>query len=433
MPTQVDSCTSSADTIASDGKAIITALVTDGTNPSPDVQVTWVVSSGPGELNPLTSQTGADGTATTELTATGSGGITVTATTDDDTTGKNIVVTAGTSLVDSCMSDPTLVPSDGTLPSKITAVVHDEAGQPVSGVTVIWTVSGIGSGAGTVEPTSSPTDATGSATTELKVTAGPAVMVKATTDADTIGKSTVVSAPETLAALRITNAEDDQKLDHYDIAFGVEAIIPSYRDAAVGDLVVFHWGQNITREFEVTSIDDLPRVINFKTDLPPDALDDGEYDAYYVVTDLSGNLRPSSNKTVTVEDGGQTPTSLPQPTAEEDVNDDGFLNMIEVANGVHVTGTYPSIAEGDKVTVYWKATVNDIALTEATTSVPHIVGTSETAFRVVIDASYFYPFNNGYEGNAEVYYTVTPADGSPLKLSVSNHYRVDTVAPKHSK
>lgn len=143
----ISSVTSDIDTLPSDGSqsATLSALIDSAT---PGITVTWTVSTGPGKVSPLTSVTDATGLATTALTASAIGTISVSATTADDATGKSVNVAAANLLYSpdvlnaSAEDDYTLSDSDlnfgvwATIPRYKGAKVKDQ-------VTFYW--GGVGS------------------------------------------------------------------------------------------------------------------------------------------------------------------------------------------------------------------------------------------------------------------------------------------------
>lgn len=94
----ISSVTSDIDALPSDGSqsATLSALIDSAT---PGITVTWAVASGgPGTVSPLTSVTDVTGLATTALTASAIGTISVSATTSDDATGMSVSVEAANML-----------------------------------------------------------------------------------------------------------------------------------------------------------------------------------------------------------------------------------------------------------------------------------------------------------------------------------------------
>lgn len=433
MANIIQDCTAVPDSIPADGSltSTITATVIDDTTSqvASNVPVTWS-SSGPGNITPTSGTSDAQGKVTTTLTATDTGVITVTVTTDDDSTGKNTDVTAkepSVNIIDSISAAPTSLPSDGSVSSTITVtVVDDSNSQPASGVEVTWALTGQGE----VTPSTSTTNAQGQATTSL--TANPdssgILSVSATTPDDTQGKSVIVLINQPLLFPRVPNATeaDNYTLDHYDISFGVYAVIPRYEGAAAGHALTFHWG-DLQHEVIIQDPDtDLPMIIDV-SEMGEGVLSDGVHSIYYVVTDEAGNERSSTGRDITVDNGGQTPETLPEPSVPE--ADDGYINISDASNGVDVKIDYPDMATGDLVTIYWLASDSDgIKMPEASISTGHMI-TNVAPFTFNIDGSYFFPNGLGFEGKAQVYYTVQKADNTALALSYTKECLIDTLVP----
>ncbi|HEV8151055.1 MAG TPA: Ig-like domain-containing protein [Gemmatimonadales bacterium] len=144
----------------------LTVLVTDALdNPKAGVTVSFAVLSGGGSLSATSAITSATGTATVRWTlgniagtqsvivsATGVAPITITAT----------ALPSGPDAITIVSGNSQSGPRDVTLPTPLVVRVTDRAGNPVSGVLILWTPA---AGGGTVSPTSSFTDANGRATT----------------------------------------------------------------------------------------------------------------------------------------------------------------------------------------------------------------------------------------------------------------------------
>ena len=443
MSNIIQDCTADPVSIPSDSTtaSVITATVIDSdtSNAVDGVTVTWV-ATGTGSLNATTSVTDNNGKAVVNLTASAAGSINVTATTDDDATGKSATVTAeevaaGNAVI-SCSASPTALPYDGSVMSVITAVVADASTTPpipVPDIEVTFT-----SDVGELSSPTGTTDADGAATTTLVVSDGVAsvVAITATTASDAVGKTARVFANAPLAAADVLNQSDadNHTLDQYDIDFGVTAIIPYFVGAAGGDTVTFYWGSH-QLQFEVANpLSELPRVIDVSADMPPAALGDGVYQIYYTVRDEAGNTTASEGITITVKNSGHTSPTLPAPVIPG--SEDGYLNIEETIAGLDVTVTYPDMAEGDVITLYWGAndTPQGNPIPAASASFTHTVGAGETSYVEPISAGLFFPSgvpDGGYEGVLHAYYTVIKAGSTGGELLVSNQLpiRVDTLAP----
>lgn len=333
-----------------------------------------------------------------------------------------------TSQVSSCTSDLSTITNDGSLHANITAKVVDSAtpSKPVPNATVTWTVSGTGQG--TVTPPSSTTDAQGVATTQLTAKANGMVTVKATTADDANGKDAHVLVSEGLKKPSVLNAEEDGVLDHYDIAFGVTAIIPSYGEITSNQTITFHWGEKYKKEFEVYDSSEFPYPIDVSDNFPPEALQDGKYQVYYSAQDQAGNQTNSSAVAITVKDGGQTVPVLAKPEVPK--AEDGYINIVDALDGVTVNIDSKSFSTGDTVTLYWLAMDNNgLKLDDAKYTKDHKVGDNEPIINFDIPiVKLLLSDNQGYEGKVDCYYALTTADDT-VKVSKTYHCNIDTVAP----
>lgn len=442
MTNVVSSCTPEKTDILADGKTqvkITAVIMNDSTPPAPQqgIDVTWAVTAGTANVDSKTSTTDATGSASTQLTATGAGNITVLATTTDDATGKTATLTATapvtSNVVKSCSSDKKTLPADGKTTVKVTALVVDTiaAANPQSGIEVTW----VASDSAIVNPPSSQTDASGSATTEVSTSNVGDFTVTATTAEDTKGQTVTLSAtvvdPGTLEAPEVLNANtaDQYTLDQYDIDFGVTATIPYFSGAESGQKITFYWG-SVAESFVLDDpFSDLPYAIDVKNDMDPSCLTDGAHAVYYVVTDAAGNTSISKTMTVTVTFGGETTPTLPQP---EVAAADPWINIKDATDGVKATVTWTNLAVNDVITLYWQAfdKSNKPFVPGNTSASFTISDPTVTSTEFPIDKSILLlSDNSGYEGTVNVYYTVKYAATGDTALSSSLICLVDTKAP----
>lgn len=334
-------------------------------------------------------------------------------------------------IIESITVVPNVIPADGSMEAIITvSVINDTTLQPEADVEVTWEML---SGVGELNTLTSTTAIDGKATTNLTSTTAGAISVKASTADDTLGKNTIVLATVPLLAPEVLNAteENDYTLNHYDIEFGVTALVPFYNGVEAGHIVNFHWGV-YEEEFSITAPSELPKIIDISNKFPPEALHDGLHAVYYSVRDPAGNVSVSSELDITVDNGGQTLESLPMPSVTE--ADDGYINIQDALNGVDMNIIYDGVAEGDQITIYWNATdKNGMKISAASTTLQHIISEGQTSYDVVIPPELFFLGSTGvgYEGFVDAYYTVerNAIAGSLLELSFTKHCQTDTVSP----
>lgn len=318
---------------------------------------------------------------------------------------------------------PNLIANDGSEVSIVSATVLTDDAPAVAGVTVNWTAVG-----GELSGVTSVTDENGVASISVTVKDNSATVDVTASTADDSQLATI-STYQPLAAPVVINAtvDDGYTLDHYDLNFGVQALIPIYADMMVGQTVTFHWGEADKTSFIVTEAEHPPFVIDVSSEMSPDCLKDGSYAVYYVAVDHAGNETKSSTINLTVSDSG---SAVPTLSAADVPEADPYINISDASDGVIVNISYPSMVAGDVVTYFWTgfdSASRQITGTEATEAYTVVDGDTTVSFTVPMES--FYPNGKGYEGHAEVYYTVTTAEDNILELSDTRTCLVDTVAP----
>jgi hypothetical protein len=143
-------------------------------NPIADVTVTWTVDGG-GSVSAGTTTTGADGTTSVQRTLGGTAGAQHTFAGVDGLAGSPVTFTATATA--GAASGVTIVSGDGQtgpvsteLPNDLEVQVRDAGGNAVPGVAVAWVV---GTGGGSVTPTTSVTDANGRASAAWTLGSSP--------------------------------------------------------------------------------------------------------------------------------------------------------------------------------------------------------------------------------------------------------------------
>lgn len=328
----------------------------------------------------------------------------------------------------SVVSDKTSLPSDGSLAATVTAMIHDDTGAVApAGTTVSWTVTT----GGKLSGSTSVTDNTGAAIIDVTATANGMLTVTATTADDLTGKGSSIFASTALPAPGVSGASADDQyiLDYYDLQLGVQMTIPHYPNATAGDTVTFWWGDYSHATTLADPSTQLPLVINISTEIPPSYLEDGNYPVYYTASDAAGNVSYSSALPVVIANGGQTTPTLTRPSIPAGV--DGYINIADATNGVEVDVSYPTMAAGDVITLYWPAVdANSNPVQAASTSIPYTVVAGDTTHAFTVPSALFFPnAGQGYQGSVDAYYTVLPQGASVLALSFDSSVTVDTVPP----
>lgn len=326
-----------------------------------------------------------------------------------------------TDTISALSAKPTTIANDGSEASIVSATVLTDDAPAAAGVTVNWTSTG-----GKLNAATSTTDANGIAQISVTATSGT-VVVTAQTGLSSLNKTITTYTP--LAAPIVINAssDDNYTLDHYDISFGVQAEIPFYNNVELGQTVEFFWGDIDNISFIITETEHPPFVIDVTKALSPDCLKDGAYNVYYVVTDPAGNSTKSSTLNITVADGGSTVPTLPAAAVAEA---DPYININDASDGVAVVISYPGMVADDLVTFYWNGfdqSARQIPGTESTGDYKVLDGDTTATFTIPMEI--FYPNGTGYQGYAEVYYTVESTGSSLLALSDTKQCLVDTLAP----
>ncbi|ELY6408488.1 Ig-like domain-containing protein [Cronobacter sakazakii] len=325
-------------------------------------------------------------------------------------------------------ADKSALPSDGSLAATITAIIHDDTGAPApDGTTVNWTVTA----GGKLSAATSTTDASGAAIVEVTAIASGILTVTATTADDDTGKQTSIYASTALPAPTVSGATeaDQYTLDYYDLQLGVQMVIPHYPNATAGDRITFWWGDYSHFTTLTDPSTQLPMVIDISLEIPPIYLEDGNYPVYYTAADAAGNTSYSSALPVVIANGGQTAPTLTKPVIP--AGTDGYINIADAANGVSVEVSYPFMAAGDVITLYWPAVdSNNNPIMGASGSFSYTVSASDTSYTFIVSSALFFPnAGQGYQGSVDAYYTVLPAGASTVELSFDQSVNVDTVPP----
>jgi adhesin/invasin len=206
---KIDSLSASRDSnVKANGtdSSILTATVKDANGNLVDGAKVFFSATGKGQLSPNPATT-VNGVATTVLTSLGAESISVTATTNVDSTGKKVSVSfIGDSdtatIADLNASRTENVTANGQDSAMVTATVKDAQGNLVNGATVTFTVS---DGKAKLSPTSATSNQNGIATAQLTSNVADIITVTAVTNFDRTGKQTSVSFIADLATAKVAS------------------------------------------------------------------------------------------------------------------------------------------------------------------------------------------------------------------------------------
>ena len=177
-------------------------------NPIPNRAVTWVIGDGGGSVTPETSNTDAQGNASTQLTlGPGVGSNTVNAVVSGVGTATfTATATAGlpSASTSTVSASPTSVTVGGS--STITVTVRDASNNPVSGASVTVASSGTGN---TITPASASSGANGVATFTFSSIVAEAKTITATAGGVTIADQAAITVGKTSSTIEITEEGAD--------------------------------------------------------------------------------------------------------------------------------------------------------------------------------------------------------------------------------
>lgn len=416
-------------TVPADGTTTITCTATvtndDATPAAVDSVINWTSTDTNVVFAAATSMTDASGIATMTITssvaiptadivATSNDVSTVTATT-------SVTFTAVVSeyTVNSVSADP-IVAAPGTS-VVVSAALVDATGAPApAGETVTWSADDMS----ILDVQTSDTDDSGIANVTVTSPASGVLAVTAT-----VGTSSVPAVVRyydaSLPQPFVPNGMDNE-LDQYDLAEDVQVIINEYANAALGDIVIFHWDEIHSYTVEITDLEtDFPISLNVTANFPPACLADGDYELFYEHTDIAGNIDVSTPLDVSVS-GGNLPGTLTEPSFPEGT--DGWINLNEANSdgGTPVNMMWNGLAVGDSVHLVWQGyDQSGIAISASLYEVDHLVTSEDFAAgscSEIVPTDYIMPI---VKGTAQAYYQLTPVSGESDQLSVAATINVD--------
>jgi len=400
----------------------ITAILTDGTDPiTTATNLTFAVTPAVGcVLSSTTAETSTDdGTASITATAYLPGDYTITVSETDDAT----VTSTGSLSADSVINTISVAPATTLIASlgdsiTLNATVLDPSGAPVASATVNWFVDAGGLFIKLSAPTSQ-TDANGVATITATGTGeGVLGVITANTGAGvlTTASCNVFFSGPTVPAVTILNA-DDHTLDAAEIALGVETYLPDPNKGPYvgGDTITLYWGEGArvvdSKQFPVDSTTQFPIPVDISTLFSPNCLQNGDYDVFYVFTDVSQNTHCSQDFLLTVN-GVTPPADLPAPTFPEATNN--TINANVAAGGTNMRIRYNGMKTGDLLAFWWQEyNTNGDPIASSEYDSTYTLTDFDVAlahYDVSIDQTKITPVKTS--GTAQGKYTVTRADGS---------------------
>ncbi|NDO82786.1 hypothetical protein CJP72_19015 [Citrobacter sp. NCU1] len=412
-----------AESIPADSKttSTITATLTDGTDPIlTSTNLTFTVTPAMGcELSSTTQETStSDGTASITATASLPGSYTITVSETND----ELVKTTGT--LNAVMPYTiTVAPTTNLIASlneaiELRATVQDSiTGDPIVGVDVNWSVD-TGGLFVKLDSATLPTDSSGMVINRATCSSqGVLGSIVARTGTLTAASCDVFFSAPTVPVVSILNADDDHLLTAAEIAEGVYAYIPDPNKGPYtgGDKITLYWGKGSqvvdSKQFPLDSTTTFPIPVNIKSLFSSDCLQNGDYDVFYVFTDITQNTHCSRDFPLTV-DGVVPPTDLPAPTFPEATNN--TINADVAAGGTTILIRYSGMAVSDTVTVNWQEfNTNNDPVASSTYSTTFMVSEKDVSsgfHAEPIPESYITAMKT--KGTAQASYTVLHNDGT---------------------
>jgi hypothetical protein len=242
-----------------------------------------------------------------------------------------------------------------------------------------------------------------------------------------LSASAAILAAASLEPVTVTNLKSGDILTQQSIDAGVQARIVYPPDIADGDQIDFFWGINQLQKYYEPG--PLAWVINIKTAfLPSEALSDGTYNVYYIVTDIYGNPRTSPELTVTVQGSSATQPTLLSPDVLYADTPTNIINIVKSSDiSVRIPVQADKIDDGDSVKVFLRVTNRTTGALISLSEVAN--GTiGDAAEPTVIDIPQG-PFNNLDSVLGNFYYEIVKDVTGAQAYSRTTAVWIDTVAP----
>lgn len=330
----------------------------------------------------------------------------------------NVFLSAGETVL-SVKSEPMAAAPGEDIIFSVTLINADST--PAGGVSVSLVKTEDGTTIGPVI-----TDASGVAMFDAVTRANPGVdfyqVYIETTATESIGQARFYDS--NIKYPTVTNAMDDHALNEYEIATGVQMIVPAYHNVAVGDYLTYYWDDEFHASHSIEAITDLPLTLDVNTQFPPSCLVDGNYEVFYQYLDEAGNANVSAPWTLTVS-GGNQPATLTPPSAPE--ADDGWININDAANGTDIVLSYNNMQANDAITLTWQVyDEGKVVITSVQYDYSVLAADVTNGFCTITILATDIP--SVQRGSADIWYTMQPANGEALQTSEVEHIGVDTVA-----
>lgn len=230
---------------------------------------------------------------------------------------------------------------------------------------------------------------------------------------------------------------NDGWINYTEASDGTPVDIPAYPGIAAGDVVTVNWqgysnntplnntAYSTVYTVSASEVADGFAIIVPSADILPIGIGTGQ--AWYQVTFVStGNTGTSAAAIVNIDTTHNQ--LLPAPTFPE-ASDDGVIDSTEYADGTPVQVSYPGMAIGDGVTLYWQGYKDDDITPVAGTawSAIYLITSMDVLagyFELIIPVDFIAPINNGY---ATGKYTVAWSTGG-ISDSATSQVKIMTTA-----
>ncbi|WP_227732898.1 Ig-like domain-containing protein [Yersinia proxima] len=406
-------------------------------SPVADMEVSWAVSGVGATLGSATTSTDENGLAINTLKSSAAGDVTVTASAEDAEPVTSDIIPFTEPVVPPQGDYNLLLIANNNHPSIVnssvllTLTVTDELGTVVAGVPVDWSIEPLRGH--TIVADVTETDDNGQATAILSN--GDSVNGRVTVTAEAAGNTadTIIYYYDPAIAVPYVSNSDNDVIDQYDLANGIQAMIVPPFDVAPGWVFDFYWETNHLNRFYMGN--NFPWIIDVSNAMPvSQTLSDGLYHVFYSITDLAGNTTYSPARVITVKAGVNTAPTLLRPLITNLV---GNTINYEMAYYEGVKMFIPTSAGNDmmindtyelhlKLTEMDGTLKTDLLIKSGTVTAENLDPEGDMGIAIEIE----WPVLEGIDNARGSFYYSThrPGDGQE-RVSVVTGVFVDTVAP----